>query len=341
MNTTPARPRGSLVDVTVRRADHTRTSRIVLTGLWADAALVMAASAYNGGQAFAALDQHIAEGIALGLAVDVGLAVALIGDRALHLARRQSAWGRALRISTALMSLALNCAVALWLGHYGVAVFHAFLPVLLVLLSEYAQDSTLQFGELAAEHAKAVQAERDAQLAADRAAWQAQHQTPTARPGTAPIPPPAAPAYPAVPARPVSRPDFTPAVQPAGHPATRRAGQPGEHPAGRSDNGLWGRPAEHPVGRPDSTGRSGPVTRPAPPRAGRRRSGKPTSDTKLIAAIREMTERNGGRPPSQYQLRQTFGVGGPRAARLLAELAPTPAGPPADNGAATRKDATT
>lgn len=152
-----------------KRWDHSRTTRIVLTGLWADAVLVMAASAYNGGQAFDGLGQPFAAGIALGVAVDVGLAVGLVGDRALHLAGRQSRWGRALRVATAFMSLALNCAVALWLGHYGVAVFHAFLPILLVLLSEYAQDSTLQFGEIADEHAAEVRAELDAEAARQRA----------------------------------------------------------------------------------------------------------------------------------------------------------------------------
>ena len=351
-----------------RRVDHTRTSRIVLTGLWADAALVMAASAYNGGLAFAALGQQMAAGIALGLAVDVGLAVALVGDRALHLAGRQSHWGRALRVSTAVMSLALNCAVALWMGHYGVAIFHAFLPVLLVLLSEYAQDSTLQFGDIAQEHAAAVKAERDAQLAADRAAWHAQQQMPATRPGTAPIPPPATPAFRAVPVKPASRPEFAPAVQPAGHPtgqpadrpawqpgnqpadrpaeqpagrpAEQPAGRPAEQPAGRPGIDPPGRPVERPTGRPESAARTAPAGRAAPSGSGRRQSGKPKTDEKLTAAIREMTQRNGGRAPSQYQLRQTLGVGGPRAARLLAELDPTPAGPAAGNGAATHKEHT-
>ncbi|HEX2298555.1 MAG TPA: PT domain-containing protein [Pseudonocardiaceae bacterium] len=323
--------------VTGRRADHTRTSRIVLTGLWADAALVMAASAYNGGQAFAALGQQTGAGIALGLAVDVGLAVALIGDRALHLAGRSSQWGRALRVCTAIMSLALNCAVALWMGHYGVAVFHAFLPVLLILLSEYAQDSTLQFGEIAAEHAAALKAEQDAQLAAARAT-----QQPSApRPAMAPIPPPAPAPFHAVPPRLSPRPDFTPAVQPAGQPSGQPAPHPTEQPAGRPT----GQPADLASGRPTTTTRITPPGRPVTttPRRTRpvrtRRTGKPKTDQQLAAGIRELTQRNGGRPPSQYQLRHFLGVGGPRAARLLAELNTTsPAEPAADNGAATSKE---
>ncbi|MGH3795636.1 MAG: hypothetical protein ACRDSP_12170 [Pseudonocardiaceae bacterium] len=324
--------------MTGRRAEHSRTSRIVLTGLWADAVLVMAASAYNGGLAFVALGQQQGTGMALGLAVDIGLAVGLVGDRALHLAGRQSHWGRALRVSTALMSLALNCAVQLWMGHYGVAVFHAFLPVLLVLLSEYAQDSTLQFGQIAAESAAAVKAERDAQLATERAEWEAKHEASTARAGVAPIPPPAAPLFRAVPLGPSSRPDFVPAVHPAGRPATHPAEQPADR---RTDQ-----PADSAAGRPDPPARVDPLARPETrtprrPRPVRTRAGKPKTDQQLAAAIGDLTEHNGGRAPSQYQLRQALGVGGPRAARLSAELdTTTPAGVPADNGAATTKETT-
>ncbi|MFN2497171.1 MAG: hypothetical protein ABR608_14925 [Pseudonocardiaceae bacterium] len=321
-----------------RRVDHTRTSRIVLTGLWADAVLVMAASAYNGGQAFAALGQQMGAGIALGLAVDVGLAVALIGDRALHLSGRQSHWGRALRVCTAGMSLALNCSVALWMGHYGVAVFHAFLPVLLVLLSEYAQDSTLQFGEIAADHAAAVKAERDAQLAADRAAWEAKHEAPPARPAVLPVPPPVAPAFQAVTDRASARPDFAPAVQSADRPTSQPAARPAVQPVGQPAAFSADRPAA--AAGTDAVGRPATATQRRATRL-RKRTSRPKTDRQLAAGIRELTERNGGRAPSQYQLRQALGVGGPRAARLLAELDTTaPAGPPDDNGAATRKETT-
>jgi hypothetical protein len=145
------------------RHDHARTGRLVIVGVWACAAIVMVSSARNGALSFAALGEHPLAGFALGVAVDVALAVALIGDRALHLAGRSSAWGRALRITTCLMSGALNCAVPLWLGHVGIAAFHSFLTVLLVLLTEYAQDGTLQFGDIEAEANAAEHAEREAE----------------------------------------------------------------------------------------------------------------------------------------------------------------------------------
>ena len=147
-------------------ANHARIGRVVMVGLWLDAGIVMSASAVNGGRAFVALGEPFAAGLALGIAVDVALAVALWGDRALHLAGESSPWGRVLRVTTALMSGALNCSVAVWSGHYGVAVFHAFLPLLLILLTEYAQSSTLKFGTIADRQRAAGEAARtDAELA--------------------------------------------------------------------------------------------------------------------------------------------------------------------------------
>ena len=150
--------------------DTAGVSRVVLTGLWADAALVMAASAWNGGRAAQALGDPFWWGFMLGIAVDVGLATALAGDRSLYQLGRREPWGRAVRIVTAIMSLGLNCAYPIWAGQVGLVLFHAFLPVLLVLLSEYAQSLTLHFNTIAAEQVAAVKAERDAQHTADQAA---------------------------------------------------------------------------------------------------------------------------------------------------------------------------
>ncbi|HEX2301823.1 MAG TPA: hypothetical protein VHH34_25515 [Pseudonocardiaceae bacterium] len=291
-----------------RRWDHLRTSRIVLTGLWADAVLVMAASAWNSGLAFEALGQHLGEGIALGVAVDVGLAVSLIGDRALHLHGKPSHWGRALRIITAVMSLALNCGVQLWLGHYGVALFHAFLPVLLVLLSEYSQDTTLQFGEIAEEHAAAVRAGPAISADTSDSGAPVVATAPQVR---------VEPVQPVAPVRPdpvpVVRPDFAPAVRPTERPTDSTRTAPAQRPASAR--------AE----------RSSGTTRNGPPR-------KPRTDAQLSRAVRDMAQQTGA-PPSVYALKQQFGIGSSRAARLLAELDSTPVGPPSSNGAATRAGA--
>lgn len=146
-----------------------RTRKLVLAGVWSDAALVMAASAWNGGHVLQDMGDPAGFGTLLGLAVDVGLAVALIGDRTLHLEGKSEPWSRWVRNVTAAMSLGLNCAVPFHLHHWGQMVFHAFLPVLLVLLSEYAQKLTLQFKSIIDEQAARELAEREAARAAERA----------------------------------------------------------------------------------------------------------------------------------------------------------------------------
>lgn len=146
-----------------------RTRKLVLAGVWGDAALVMAASAWNGGLVLQAMGDPAGFGTLLGLAVDAGLAVALIGDRTLHLAGRSEPWSRRVRNITAAMSLGLNCAVPFREHHWGQMIFHAFLPVLLVLLSEYAQKLTLQFMAITNERAAQEVAEREALRAAEQA----------------------------------------------------------------------------------------------------------------------------------------------------------------------------
>jgi hypothetical protein len=138
--------------------DYTAAGRWVIRAVWIDAAIVMAASAANGALTFHELAQPWAAGLALGIAVDVGLFAALCGDRTLHLAGVAVGWGRALRWCTALMSLALNCAVPVWQERWGVAAFHAFLPVLLIALTEYAQASGLAFHRLAEQQSAAAEA---------------------------------------------------------------------------------------------------------------------------------------------------------------------------------------
>jgi hypothetical protein len=167
--------------------------------------------------------------------------------------------------------------------------------------------------------------EREKQAAAER-----DTPPPAAVPGPvppAPIGPPAVPAFPTVAA-------VRPALAPADRPADRSVGGDGNRSADRSAgsdrHSLSDRPSA------ERTDRTAParVNRPGP---GRKRTGKPRTDAQLSRAVRELAERTGG-PPSQYAIKQRFGVGSGRAARLLAELDidHTPAGAPASNGAATR-----
>jgi hypothetical protein len=75
----------------------------------------------------------------------------LIGDRRLYANGLSSNWGRALRITTAVMSLILNTCIALRDGQALSALMHAFLPILLVVLTEYGQDVLLKFTALRRE----------------------------------------------------------------------------------------------------------------------------------------------------------------------------------------------
>jgi hypothetical protein len=117
----------------------------------------MAGSATNAVLAYGALGDNRLLGLATGLGVDIGLCVALIGDRQLHLHGLSSHWGRALRVTTLAMSLVLNVSIALRDGHYLSALMHAFLPLLLLILTEYGADVLLKFTALARERGTAQQ----------------------------------------------------------------------------------------------------------------------------------------------------------------------------------------
>jgi hypothetical protein len=139
-----------------------RTGRWIVAGTWGCAVIVMAASAANAALTYGALGDNRLLGLATGVAVDIGLCVALIGDRRLYMHGITSPWGRALRITTAAMSLILNTGIAVRDGHLFMALMHAFLPILLVVLTEYGQDVLLQFNALARK-----EAEREGDLTSD------------------------------------------------------------------------------------------------------------------------------------------------------------------------------
>jgi hypothetical protein len=115
-------------------------------------------------------------------------------------------------------------------------------------------------------------------------------------------------------------------VGPPALPAFRAAGPVQSSTPDRSDPARPDRSAD----RSTTPARTGPA---------RKRTGKPRTDADLSRAVRELAEQTGS-PPSTYALKQALGVGSQRAARLLAELDTTPAGPPASNGAATRREGT-
>lgn len=69
-----------------------RTGRAIVAGTWACAVIVMVASTGNAVLTFGALGGNRTVGLGIGVAVDVALCVALIGDRRLYAHGLSSSW---------------------------------------------------------------------------------------------------------------------------------------------------------------------------------------------------------------------------------------------------------
>ena len=80
--------------------------------------------------------------------------------------------------------------------------------------------------------------------------------------------------------------------------------------------------------------RSGTARKTSPGRPGKPASPRQQTDADLLPKVRELADQNDGEPPTKYQLKQALGIGNDRAARLLDQLDPEPAGAPEANGAA-------
>jgi hypothetical protein len=275
-----------------------RTAKAIVAGTWGCAGIVMAGSATNAYLAYGALGDNRALGLATGLAVDIGLCVALIGDRRLYAHGLSSNWGRALRITTAVMSLILNTAIALRDGHFLSAVMHAFLPILLVVLTEYGQDVLLKFTALGR-----------AQDDADRLPVR-----PLDRTGPVVLTQPAGPV----------RPTLTAPLAPSGVEGSAQRTASGSGPSRSGPDPLPDWSAPHPealrmdtVTAPrggsasqvkDPDPRSDPPDSPAGPQA------DSLTDEDLIRAVRDWASEE-GTVPSRERVRTRYGVGSKRADR--------------------------
>jgi hypothetical protein len=124
------------------------SARRIVIGTWGCAVIVMVASAINAVLTFSSVGDNRVLGLATGIAVDIALCVGLIGDRLLARYGLSSAWGRALRILAAVMAVVLQVGAAVKEHHYFVALLHAFLPALLVALTEYGQDVLIKVTDL-------------------------------------------------------------------------------------------------------------------------------------------------------------------------------------------------
>jgi hypothetical protein len=142
-----------MIDPAALQRARARISR----GIWITVGLTMIASAASGAYTYYVLQKSIwgiALGLATALAVDVALWVVMTGDRQLQLLGLDSGrHGRIMRLSTAGMSIVLNCTAAVLEGQPMLVVLHAFVPLLFVGLTEYSERVSAQFA--AAELASA------------------------------------------------------------------------------------------------------------------------------------------------------------------------------------------
>lgn len=147
------------------------TLKVISVGVWAVALVVMAVSATTAADLFQLHAANWTQGLALGLAIDAALAVALVGDKALAQLGLSCGWGTALRWAATVMSLVLNCSAA-WLNGDVLGVsLHAIPPMLLIVLTEAAQS----YRTALAEHHLQV-AEAQALAEAERVAARQEQQ---------------------------------------------------------------------------------------------------------------------------------------------------------------------
>jgi hypothetical protein len=147
------------------------TLKVISVGVWGVALVVMAVSATTAADLFQLHAANWAQGLALGLAIDAALAVALVGDKALAQLGLASGWGTALRWAATVMSLVLNCSAA-WLNGDPLGVtLHAIPPMLLIVLTEAAQSYRTALAE---HHMQVAQAQ--AQAEAERLAARQEQQ---------------------------------------------------------------------------------------------------------------------------------------------------------------------
>lgn len=147
----------------VTARDVVRAGRTATVAQWGVAVVVMAGSAAAAGTGFGYLGEHWAVGVVTGLGVDLALASGLVIGRRLRAVGVTTTWGTVLLWLTGAMTLCLNSGAAALTGQWVLAVAHAFLPVLLVVLCEAGSEAQLKLHHLARQAAAAERAQRDAE----------------------------------------------------------------------------------------------------------------------------------------------------------------------------------
>lgn len=162
------------MSINVTAQDVDRTGLVTTRAQWGVASVVMAGSAASAWVAFGQLGEHPAIGAITAVGVDLALASGLVIGRRLRAVGITTVWGTVLLWLTSTMTLLLNSGASAVTGHWVLAGAHAFLPVLLVVLTEAGSEAQLKLLRLQRDTTASELAAVDAQLVADRAAREAQ-----------------------------------------------------------------------------------------------------------------------------------------------------------------------
>lgn len=158
--------------------DISRVSQAVTLAQWGVAAVVMVGSAMSAWSTFAQLHDTPAIGAVIAVGVDLALASGLVVSQRLRaLGIENSPWGTALMWLTAAMTLALNAGADAVAQKWGLALLHAFPPILMVVLTEAGSANQLRVMRKRQEREAAEQAKREAEDKERQARYDAeQHQ---------------------------------------------------------------------------------------------------------------------------------------------------------------------
>lgn len=158
----------------VRAEDVRRVAHTAIFAQWGVASVVMVGSAASAGIAFDTLQEHWSIGVVTGLGVDLALASALIIGKRLREVGITTLWGTVLLWLTGGMTLCLNSGAAAATGHWILAVAHAFLPVLLVVLCEFGSEAQLKLYRLEAQTSAQEQSDQAQRLVSEHQRREAQ-----------------------------------------------------------------------------------------------------------------------------------------------------------------------
>jgi flagellar biosynthesis GTPase FlhF len=170
--------------LTATAEDVERTARDTARAQWGVAGVVMVGSMAGSGLAFHYLGEPAALGVLIALAVDLALATWLRISSRLRAVGLTSRAGWVLEVITAVQTLYLNVGAAVFRGidqdsavaHWCLGIAHSFLPIDLVLFSLASAGARMKLLRLQRDTEAADRAERDRQLAAERAEFDQQQR---------------------------------------------------------------------------------------------------------------------------------------------------------------------